>query len=160
MRRPGCSGACSNNTRWLILAKVRLPHLSSQVLSRITRRLSRPSFKDLIGCLRETLAGFYDRRTGDNCSCAMEDFGLSAFAVFFTQAPSFLAHQKAMQTARGANKPLPPPLIPIPAPILPSFGPLKPKWAAATHKMGIALGVQPEIIRTDRFPGRPRPAVL
>jgi len=115
VRRPGCSGACSNNTRWLILARVRLLHLSSQVLSRITRRLSRPSFKDLIGCLRETLAGFYDRRTGDNCSCAMEDFGLSAFAVFFTQAPSFLAHQKAMQTARGANKPLPPPLIPIPA---------------------------------------------
>ena len=33
----------------------------------------------------------------------MEDFGLSAFAVFFTQSPSFLAHQKAMQTARGHN---------------------------------------------------------
>jgi hypothetical protein len=33
----------------------------------------------------------------------MEDFGLSAFAVFFTQSPSFLAHQKAMQAARGQN---------------------------------------------------------
>jgi len=33
----------------------------------------------------------------------MEDFGLSAFAAFFTQSPSFLAHQRAMQTARGAN---------------------------------------------------------
>jgi hypothetical protein len=65
--------------------------------------MSCPSFKDLISCLRETLAGFHDRRTGDNCSYAMEDFGLSAFAVFFTQSPSFLAHQKAMQTARGAN---------------------------------------------------------
>ena len=65
--------------------------------------MSRPSFKDLISCLRETLARFHDRRTGDNCSYAMEDFGLSAFAVFFTQSPSFLAHQKAMQTARGAN---------------------------------------------------------
>jgi hypothetical protein len=33
----------------------------------------------------------------------MEDFGLSAFSVFFTQSPSFLAHQKAMQQARGKN---------------------------------------------------------
>jgi len=33
----------------------------------------------------------------------MEDFGLSAFAVFFTQSPSFLAHQQAMQKARGVN---------------------------------------------------------
>src|ERR1019366_1495986 len=31
------------------------------------------------------------------------DFGLSAFAVFFTQSPSFLAHQKAMQQSRGHN---------------------------------------------------------
>jgi hypothetical protein len=65
--------------------------------------MSGPSFKDLIGSLRETLAGLHDRRTGDNCSYAMVDFGLSAFAVFFTQSPSFLAHQKAMQTARGGN---------------------------------------------------------
>jgi hypothetical protein len=65
--------------------------------------MSRTCFKDLVGGLRETLAGLHDRRTGDNCSYAMVDFGLSAFAVFFTQSPSFLAHQKAMQTARGGN---------------------------------------------------------
>jgi hypothetical protein len=65
--------------------------------------MSRLSFKSLMGCLRETFVGFHDRRTGDNCSYAMEEFGLSAFAVFFTQSPSFLAHQKALQTARGAN---------------------------------------------------------
>lgn len=34
-------GLVTNNTRWLILAGVRVPHLSSQLLSRITRRLSR-----------------------------------------------------------------------------------------------------------------------
>lgn len=60
-------------------------------------------FNDLIGCLREVLAGLPDRRKGKNLSCAMEDFGLSAFSVFFTQSPSFLAHQKAMQAARGQN---------------------------------------------------------
>jgi hypothetical protein len=65
--------------------------------------MSGTAFKDLIGTLRETLAGLHDRRTGDNCSYAMVNFGLSAFAVFFTQSPSFLAHQKAMQTARGGN---------------------------------------------------------
>jgi len=65
--------------------------------------MSHTSFKTLVGVLRETLAGLPDRRTGKNLSYAMEDFGLSAFAVFFTQSPSFLAHQKAMQTARGHN---------------------------------------------------------
>jgi hypothetical protein len=65
--------------------------------------MSRGSFKDLVDALRQNLAGLPDRRTGANLSYAMEDFGLSAFAVFFTQSPSFLAHQKAMQTARGAN---------------------------------------------------------
>ena len=49
-------------------------------------------FNDLIGCLREVLAGLPDRRKGKNLSYAMEDFGLSAFSVFFTQSPSFLAH--------------------------------------------------------------------
>jgi hypothetical protein len=65
--------------------------------------MSRTDFKNLVGSLRQTLAGLPDRRTGKNLSYDMEDFGLGAFAVFFTQSPSFLAHQKAMQTARGSN---------------------------------------------------------
>ncbi len=65
--------------------------------------MSAHSFQDLIGLLRRTLAALPDRRTGENCSYTMEDFGLSAFAVFFTQSPSFLAHQQAMQKARGVN---------------------------------------------------------
>ena len=60
-------------------------------------------FNDLVGCLRQVLAGLPDRRKGKNRSYAMEDFGLSAFSVFFTQSPSFLAYQKAMQAARGQN---------------------------------------------------------
>lgn len=60
-------------------------------------------FKDLVGYLREVLGQLPDRRTGTNLSYAMEDFGVSAFSVFFTQSPSFLAHQKAMQKARSQN---------------------------------------------------------
>ena len=45
--------------------------------------MSRGSFNELVGSLRETLAGLPDRRTGQNLSYAMEDFGLSAFAVFY-----------------------------------------------------------------------------
>ena len=60
-------------------------------------------FKDLIGSFRQVLTELPDRRTGDNLKYAMEDFGLSAFSVFFTQCPSFLAHQKAMQLAKAQN---------------------------------------------------------
>ena len=57
----------------------------------------------MVGSLREVLTGLTDRRTGKNLSYAMADFGLSAFSVFFTQSPSFLAHQKAMPQARAQN---------------------------------------------------------
>ena len=60
-------------------------------------------FNELVGHLRRTLAGLPDRRRGKNLSYAMADFGMSAFAVFFTQSPSFLAHQKTMQASRGQN---------------------------------------------------------
>lgn len=61
------------------------------------------SFKDLVGCLGEVLSGLPDPRKGQNLSYAMKDFGLSAFAVFFTQSRSFLAYQTAMQKAKGQN---------------------------------------------------------
>jgi len=53
--------------------------------------------------LRQILGGLPDRRTGDNTSYSMEDLGLGAFSVFFTQCPSFLAHQKTMQQAKGQS---------------------------------------------------------
>lgn len=65
--------------------------------------MSGVSFNSLVGHLRKVLAQLPDRRKGKNLSYAMADFGLSAFAVFFTQSPSFLAHQKALQAARGQN---------------------------------------------------------
>jgi hypothetical protein len=60
-------------------------------------------FNELVEALRAVCTALPDRRTGKNRSYTMEDFALSAFAVFFTQSPSFLAHQRAMQTARGHN---------------------------------------------------------
>jgi len=55
--------------------------------------MNRPFFNRWLDSLREQLATLPDRRRGTNTSYAMEDFALSAFAVFFTQSPSFLAHQ-------------------------------------------------------------------
>jgi hypothetical protein len=53
--------------------------------------------------LRQNMGSLPDGRTGDNTSYSMEDIGLGAFSVFFTQSPSFLAHQKTMQQARGQS---------------------------------------------------------
>jgi hypothetical protein len=60
-------------------------------------------FDKLIERLRSVAAALPDRRTGDNTHYSMADIALSAFAVFFTQCPSFLSFQRAMEQARGAN---------------------------------------------------------
>jgi hypothetical protein len=60
-------------------------------------------FDKLIERLRAVAAALPDRRTGDNTHYSMADIALSAFAVFFTQCPSFLSFQRAMEQARGAN---------------------------------------------------------
>ncbi len=54
--------------------------------------------------LRQILGRFPDRRPGDNTSYSTEDIGLGAFSVFFTQCPSFPAHQKTTQQAKGQSK--------------------------------------------------------
>jgi hypothetical protein len=60
-------------------------------------------FDHFIERLRTVAADLPDRRTGDNRSYCMAEFALSAFAVFFTQSPSFLSFQRAMEQARGRN---------------------------------------------------------
>lgn len=57
----------------------------------------------LIGQTSKVLGALPDRRTGDNCQYSMEDIGLAAFSVFFTQSPSFLAHQKTMEQSKGQS---------------------------------------------------------
>lgn len=60
-------------------------------------------FDSLVERWRTLAARLPDRRTGDNTRYSMADIALSAFAVFFTQCPSFLSFQEAMQKARGQN---------------------------------------------------------
>jgi len=57
----------------------------------------------LINSLRGAIADFPDKRTGENRMYTMEDAALGAFSVFFTQCPSFLAHQKAMEEEKGRS---------------------------------------------------------
>jgi hypothetical protein len=61
------------------------------------------AFDHLIERLRSVAAALPDPRTGDNVLFTMADIALSAFAVFFTQFPSFLSYQHAMEQARGRN---------------------------------------------------------
>ena len=58
---------------------------------------------ELVGSLRQTLAALPDPRTGDNTKYSMQDIGLGAFSVFFTQSPSFLAAQKTLRQAKGQS---------------------------------------------------------
>jgi len=60
-------------------------------------------FDQLIGSIRQRLAGFHDRRNGKNKKYTMEDIAMSAFSVFYTQCPSFLASQKAMEQNKGRS---------------------------------------------------------
>jgi hypothetical protein len=59
------------------------------------------SFDQLIKLFRSVISVFPDKRTGANTTYTMENIALSAFSVFFTQSPSFLAHQTAMKEAKG-----------------------------------------------------------
>ena len=65
--------------------------------------MSLRTFDQLIGCVRKCIAAFPDRRTGLNKKYSMADLGLSAFSVFYTQCPSFLAQQKVMQQNKGKS---------------------------------------------------------
>jgi hypothetical protein len=55
----------------------------------------------MIKRLEQSCEGFSDLRTGKNSIYEMRDVGMSAFSVFFTQSPSFLAHQRDMKLRKG-----------------------------------------------------------
>jgi hypothetical protein len=57
----------------------------------------------LIAALRRCCQSLPDRRVGRNTTYAMADFALAAFAPFFMQSASFLAHQRHLETARGRS---------------------------------------------------------
>lgn len=66
--------------------------------------MSQPfSFEDMIASLRNAIGTFPDKRTGKNTKYEMMDAGAGAFSVFFTQCPSFLAHQKMLEERYGLS---------------------------------------------------------
>ena len=60
-------------------------------------------FDSLIEKFHRVLDGLPDGRTGQNTTYSTKDAALSAFSVFFTQSPSFLAHQRTMKQNKGRS---------------------------------------------------------
>jgi len=60
-------------------------------------------FSILLGYLEKTIEGCAEPRPGSNLHYELRDFFLSAFAVFFSQSPSFLAHQSLMEKEKGIS---------------------------------------------------------
>jgi hypothetical protein len=60
-------------------------------------------FQPLIERWQAVFTNLPDRRTGQNWFHSLADIALSAFAVFFTQSPSFLSFQQNMEKAHGRN---------------------------------------------------------
>ena len=61
------------------------------------------TFKTLLKIFKDVAESFQDNRTGQNSRYKMEEIALSAFSVFFTQSPSFLAYQTKMQQTKGKS---------------------------------------------------------
>jgi len=61
------------------------------------------SFDQLRSIMVATATGLPDHRKRPNRVYEMADAALGAFAVFFVQSPSFLAHQQEMQRRQGQN---------------------------------------------------------
>jgi len=60
-------------------------------------------FDNLIGELSECFEKLPDYRQGLNTRYEIKDAAVSAFSVFFTQSPSFLASQRLLQKRKGKN---------------------------------------------------------
>jgi hypothetical protein len=60
-------------------------------------------FDQFVQAFRITVATFPDKRTGKNTHYSLVDAALGAFAVFFTQSPSFLAYQRDMHARKGQS---------------------------------------------------------
>src|SRR3954468_17955392 len=57
----------------------------------------------LLSVVQRCCEVFPDKRTGTNSYYTMADIGLAAFSVFFTQSPSFLNHQRQLETGHGRS---------------------------------------------------------
>lgn len=77
------------------------PDIENKILQK--RKSLQFSFDNMVRHLRSLIAKFSDQRTGSNCQYSIEDIGIGAFSVFFTQSPSFLAFQDAMHKTKGIS---------------------------------------------------------
>jgi hypothetical protein len=59
------------------------------------------SINRVIKDLKADIRQFPDKRTGKNTQYELEEAGMGAFSVFFTQSASFLEYQREMQTTKG-----------------------------------------------------------
>jgi hypothetical protein len=60
-------------------------------------------FKQFVQVFQNTITTFPDKRKGKNKHYALVDAAVGAFAVFFTQSPSFLAYQRDMKARKGQS---------------------------------------------------------
>ncbi len=60
-------------------------------------------FATLVHAFHAVLDQLPETRRGKNTQYAIKDAALGAFAVFFTQSPSFLAHQQTLRQAKGRS---------------------------------------------------------
>jgi hypothetical protein len=81
---------------------MRLPEHEERAIL-LEKKSAEFTFDNMVKYFRQTIAGFPDRRTGSNSRYRIEDVALAAFSVFFTQSPSFLSFQSAMQQTKGKN---------------------------------------------------------
>jgi hypothetical protein len=61
------------------------------------------TFDSLVDTFHERLDQLPEHRQGRNITYELKDAALGAFAVFFNQSPSFLAHQRRMQETKGRS---------------------------------------------------------
>jgi hypothetical protein len=61
------------------------------------------TFTRLLNYLDAAFDDFKDNRTGANTRYLVQEAAFSAFSVFFTQSPSFLAYQESMEKNTGNN---------------------------------------------------------
>jgi hypothetical protein len=57
----------------------------------------------MIKGLEQVFEQFPEHRTGLNTQYDLADAGMGAFSVFFTQSPSFLSHQRDLQSRKGRS---------------------------------------------------------
>jgi hypothetical protein len=68
-----------------------------------SRKKQAEVFDHMVAAMKGAISTFPDKRTGKNKKYSLEQAALGAFSVFFTQCPSFLAYQEAMQEAEGKS---------------------------------------------------------